>query len=43
MSKDPETGKMVKSPKGLGKWKCTVCKKTCKVTVGKKEEKDASA
>jgi hypothetical protein len=30
--KDPESGKMKTQPKGLGKWRCSGCKKICKVS-----------
>jgi hypothetical protein len=44
MEKNPESGKVEKSSKGLGSWRCTVCKKRCAVIVGKpKEEENAQA
>jgi hypothetical protein len=30
--KDPDSGKMKNQPKGLGKWRCTGCKKITAVT-----------
>ena len=33
MHKDAETGKSKNVPKGLGKWRCGQCGKSCKVTV----------
>jgi len=38
VAKDPESGKMKSEPKGLGHWRCNLCKKPCKVTVGKPKE-----
>jgi hypothetical protein len=32
MDKNPESGKLEKSSKGLGKWRCTVCRKSAKVS-----------
>jgi hypothetical protein len=34
-ARDPESGKTKTQPKGLGKWRCSGCKKLTKVTVGK--------
>jgi hypothetical protein len=39
VAKDPETGKIVNQPKGLGHWTCTGCNKKCKVTPGKPQPK----
>jgi hypothetical protein len=33
MHKDADTGKSKSVPKGLGKWRCGQCGKSCKVTV----------
>jgi hypothetical protein len=35
--KDPDTGKFVDQPKGLGHWRCGQCNKPCKVTPRKPE------
>jgi hypothetical protein len=32
MAKDAETGKMKDQVKGLGHWRCSGCRKACKVT-----------
>ena len=40
VAKDAETGKMKSGSKGLGKWRCSQCGKTCKVSVGKPEAKE---
>jgi hypothetical protein len=40
MVKDADSGKFRSTPKGLGKWKCSVCSKPCKVTVGKLKESE---
>jgi hypothetical protein len=40
--KDPETGKIKDQVKGLGHWRCSLCSKNCKVTVGKPTPKLAS-
>ena len=34
MAKDPETGKTKEVAKGLGKWRCSGCRKVCKVRPG---------
>jgi len=38
-AKDPETGKVKDKSKGLGHWRCTGCRKACKVTPRKPESK----
>lgn len=38
MDKNPESGKLEKSSKGLGKWRCTVCGKSAKVSPRKPVE-----
>ena len=40
--KDAETGKMKDKPKGLGKWRCTQCGKSAKVTPQKPAPKTAT-
>lgn len=40
VAKDPESGKMKETTKGLGKWRCTTCGKRCKVTPRKPEVKE---
>jgi len=37
VAKDAETGKMKSGSKGLGKWRCSQCGKTCIVSCKKKE------
>jgi hypothetical protein len=39
MGKDPETGKMKETRKGLGHWRCSGCSKPTKVTPRKPEPK----
>ena len=39
-AKDPESGKMKEKPKGLGKWRCSQCKKVAKVTPRKPAPKE---
>jgi hypothetical protein len=40
-ARDPESGKTKTQPKGLGKWRCSGCKKLTKVTVGKFAPREA--
>jgi len=37
MQRDPESGKSKSQSKGLGKWRCSQCGKTCIVSCKKKE------
>ena len=39
--KDHDSGKMKDTTKGLGKWRCSVTRKVCKVTVRKPQPKEA--
>lgn len=41
MAKDPESGKTVSTPKGLGKWRCSQCGKPAKVTPRKPQAAEA--
>jgi len=38
--KDAESGKMKTAPKGLGKWRCGQCGKTCKVSAQRPQGKE---
>jgi len=39
--RNPETGKTKSEPKGLGKWRCGQCGKTCKVSAQKSAPREA--